>query len=74
MALNGTKDIQVDCRTNLAALRKGLGETNVIKAEDGLNHLFQHCTTGEVSEYKQIEETFSPAVIEEMIAWIKALP
>ena len=130
MALNGTKDIQVDCRTNLDALRKGLGAiaagasmqsaasgapvsgapvegaapgtadsgspgapvegaapgaadsgtadsargTNVIKAEDGLNHLFQHCTTGEVSEYKQIEETFSPAVIDEMIAWIKALP
>lgn len=105
MALNGTKDIQVDCRANLDALRKGLGgagfsgqaasagssglaagtglssgtsnlsnRTTVIKAEAGLNHLFQHCSTGEVSEYKQIEETFSPAVIEEMISWIKALP
>lgn len=46
---------------------------SVIRAEDGLNHLFQHCVTGEVSEYKNIEETFSPEVLSEMIAWIKTL-
>jgi len=38
-----------------------------------LNHLFQHCVTGEVSEYKNIEETFSPEVISRMISWLKAL-
>lgn len=103
MALNGTKDTQVDCDRNLSLLRQGLSggysesvpvtvsgsergsgsgshsrsasvpdntSVNVIKAEAGLNHLFQHCRTGEVSEYKEIEETFSPDVLTEMIAWL----
>ena len=38
-----------------------------------LNHLFQHCVISEVSEYKNIEETFSPEVISRMISWLKAL-
>ena len=75
MALNGTKDTQVQCDRNIAALEAGLpsNSRSVIRAEDGLNHLFQHCVTGEVSEYKNIEETFSPKVLSEMIAWIKTL-
>ncbi len=75
MALNGTKDTQVQCDRNIEALEIGLpaDSWNVIRAEDGLNHLFQHCVTGELSEYKEIEETFSPEVISEMVAWIKAL-
>ena len=75
MALNGTKDTQVQCDRNIAALGAGLpsNSRSVIRAEDGLNHLFQHCVTGEVSEYKSIEETFSPEVLSEMIAWIKTL-
>ena len=75
MALNGTKDTQVQCDRNIAALEAGLpsNSRSVIRAEDGLNHFFQHCVTGEVSEYKSIEETFSPEVLSEMIAWIKTL-
>ena len=75
MALNGTKDTQVQCDRNIAVLKAGLpsNSRSVIRAEDGLNHLFQHCVTGEVSEYKSIEETFSPEVLSEMIAWIKTL-
>lgn len=75
MALNGTKDTQVQCDRNIAALEAGLpsNSRSVIRAEDGLNHLFQHCVTGEVSEYKNLEETFSPEVLSEMIAWIKTL-
>ena len=75
MALNGTKDTQVQCDRNIAALEAGLpsNSRSVIRAEDGLNHLFQHCVTGEFSEYKSIEETFSPEVLSEMIAWIKTL-
>ena len=75
MALNGTKDTQVQCDRNMEALKAGLpsGGKNVIHAEEGLNHLFQHCVTGEFSEYKEIEETFSPEVLSEMIAWVKTL-
>lgn len=46
---------------------------NVIRAETGLNHLFQHCRTGAVSEYKEIEETFSQDVLTEMITWVHTL-
>ena len=75
MALNGTKDTQVQSERNLDVLRSGLpsGDKNLIKAETGLNHLFQHCATGAFSEYKEIEETISPEVLSEMITWIKAL-
>ena len=76
MALNGTKDSQVSCRRNLEALAAGLpmaASRNVVKAEDGLNHLFQHCRTGAPAEYKEISETFSPEVLTEMIRWIKSL-
>ncbi len=75
MALNGTLDTQVDCERNLEALRKGLPANgkNVIRAEEGLNHLFQHCKSGELSEYKTIEETFSPEVLAQMSAWLQNL-
>ena len=46
---------------------------NVVKAEIGLNHMFQHCRTGEMSEYKEIEETISPDVLTEMTAWLRTL-
>ena len=46
---------------------------NVIRAETGLNHLFQHCRTGAVSEYKEIEETFSQDVLTEMTVWLHSL-
>ena len=46
---------------------------NVVKAEIGLNHMFQHCRTGEMSEYKEIEETFSPDVLAEMTVWLRTL-
>lgn len=75
LALNGTKDTQVDYETNLESLCKSLPKTknNRIESVEGLNHLFQHCTTGSLEEYKQIEETFSPEVLNLMIEWIKEI-
>lgn len=72
LALNGTKDIQVDCESNLGALRDGLpaNPRNRIEALEGLNHLFQHSTTGAVSEYRQIEETFAPEALALIVAWL----
>ena len=37
----------------------------------GLNHLFQTSKTGAISEYGQIEETFSPLALETMLNWLK---
>lgn len=72
LALNGTKDIQVNYETNLEALRNGLnGNTaDVIQEVEGVNHIFQHCTTGAVAEYKEIEETISPEVLSDITTWI----
>lgn len=75
MAVNGSKDVQVDAHDNLLALRKGLkpNKKNLIKEYEGLNHLFQHCTTGQTTEYRLIEETFAPEVMQDIVDWIKAL-
>ena len=72
LALNGTKDIQVEYESNLGVLRSGLpaNPKNRIEAVDGLNHLFQHCTTGAIQEYRNIEETFAPEVLELMTQWM----
>lgn len=70
LAMNGTKDTQVDCTTNLEILKSGLGNNGTVEKIEGVNHLFQHCTTGEISEYKQIEETFAPEVLDKLINWI----
>lgn len=72
LALNGTKDVQVDCARNLDALRAGLpasAEHQVLSFE-GLNHLFQHCRTGMPDEYKEIEETVAPEVLTAISDWI----
>ena len=72
LALNGTKDTQVVFEPNLGALRSGLPKnpSNKIESLDGLNHLFQHCTLGTVAEYREIEETISPEVLETIVNWI----
>ena len=75
LALNGSKDRQVEPESNLGALRSGLPAHTPAQIEcvDGLNHLFQHCTTGATTEYKEIEETFAPEVLARMISWIQSL-
>lgn len=72
LALNGTKDTQVEPRSNLEALRNGLSDNtkNSLEAIEGVNHLFQHCQTGSPNEYRDIEETFAPEVLEKLIQWI----
>lgn len=72
LALNGTKDTQVDCDANTTRIEKGLANCkHSIKKIDGVNHMFQHCNTGIVTEYQQIEETISPEVLQVVEKWIK---
>jgi pimeloyl-ACP methyl ester carboxylesterase len=74
LALNGAKDTQVDPAQNLpaieAALRKGGDRDVTVKVMPGLNHLFQPCKTGEVSEYLSIEQTMAPEVLDLIADWI----
>lgn len=70
LALNGTKDTQVECSANLDALRNGLPAGAQLVPVEGVNHLFQHCATGAASEYRDIEETFAPEALAVMTYWL----
>jgi pimeloyl-ACP methyl ester carboxylesterase len=74
LAMNGEKDLQVPPRQNLPAiedaLRAGGNKDFKVVELPGLNHLFQTCKTGAVSEYSQIEETISPSALDLMGDWI----
>jgi fermentation-respiration switch protein FrsA (DUF1100 family) len=74
LALNGEKDVQVAAKENIEAISKALAEGGNQQVKTailpGLNHLFQTCKTGAVSEYGEIEETMSPAVLSMVADWI----
>jgi hypothetical protein len=74
LALFCEKDLQVLPRENMAALmaalKAGGHRDHTIKELPGLNHLFQTCRTGHISEYGQIEETFSPRALKIISDWI----
>ena len=74
-ALNGESDVQVIASQNLTAIQQLLPKSkkNLVKVYPGLNHLFQHCTTGLITEYGQIEETISPEVLSDIVQWMKGL-
>jgi uncharacterized protein len=74
LALNGSKDRQVDPAQNLPAIKAALsmndrGRFKIFELP-GLNHMFQDCKTGAFSEYNQIEETFSPKALKIMGDWL----
>jgi uncharacterized protein len=76
LAMVGDKDAQVLPKENLSeiekALKAGGNSDYTIKEMPGMNHLFQVCKTGLVSEYATIEETISPLALETIGNWILA--
>ena len=72
LLLNGDKDSQVMAASNIPVIRALLSDNEkhqlpdnqVIKVYPGLNHLFQHCTTGMPAEY-------SEEVLHDIAEWIK---
>ena len=76
LVINGEKDIQVEYKSNLAAietaLKKGNNKQYKIKSYSNLNHLFQESTTGDIDEYAKIEQTISPKVLSDITNWIEA--
>ena len=73
MAINGSKDMQVLADPNMEALRTLLPQNApkpVLIKYDGLNHLFQPCQRGDVSEYFRIEQTIEPKVLQDMANFI----
>ncbi len=74
LALNGEKDLQVAPDLNLPAIAQALKTAKdrdvTLKRLPGLNHLFQHATTGDIAEYAKSEETISPEVLDLVTKWI----
>jgi uncharacterized protein len=74
LALDGTLDLQVPYKQDLAAidtaLKAGGNRDYRIVELRGLNHLFQTATTGSPAEYATISETFSPAALQIIADWI----
>lgn len=75
LAINGSLDLQVPSKENLAgieaALKAGGNKDFEIIEMPELNHLFQSAETGATSEYAQIEETFNEAAMERIAKWIQ---
>lgn len=74
LSLNGSKDTQVNASINQNAIRnaliKGGNKKYKIVSLENLNHLFQECKTGNIKEYKEIEQTISPIALKEISNWI----
>lgn len=75
LSLIGSNDVQVPPGMNHPPIRQALEEAGnrdyTIKVLPGLNHMFQESETGNMTEYAEIEQTFSPIALYEITRWIK---
>lgn len=77
LAINGSEDIQVTAVDNIRAIKNALDQSTNSQVTthifEGLNHLFQRCSTCQVSEYGTLTMTIEPEVLELMSDWIMNL-
>ena len=74
LAINGSKDLQVPAEQNIPAIKAAVesnGNKHVtVEILPNLNHLFQTCKTGSLTEYATLEETFSPDALKVIAKWM----
>jgi hypothetical protein len=70
LAVNGSKDVQVTPKENLAAIHAAAPNATIVELP-GLNHLLQTAPTGSLLEYASIEETMAPAALNVVGEWIR---
>jgi fermentation-respiration switch protein FrsA (DUF1100 family) len=75
LAITGAKDTQVDAKTNLKLITNVLTQSRnkdfkTVELPQ-LNHMLQTATTGDLTEYSQIEETMSPVALNTITNWVK---
>lgn len=73
LVINGSLDLQVPAREDLAAMRHALAHNPhaTIVEMPGMNHLLQDAKTGAPNEYNRIEETMSPRALDLICNWVK---
>ncbi len=76
LILQGSKDSQI-AYENLSEIERMVTEGGNDRVTavgfEGINHLFQHCETGQESEYAQIEETMASEVLNSISDWVGGL-
>jgi pimeloyl-ACP methyl ester carboxylesterase len=74
LAINGSKDVQVNAAANLKRIKSALGKSKSRQYDivelPGLNHLFQTCVKCTPSEYHELEESFSPLALQTIGNWL----
>lgn len=70
LIIYGEKDTQVPASLN-ALVAQQYAPNATIRVYPYANHLMQHAITGEVEEYKTIEETFSTEILDDIVSFIK---
>ncbi len=73
LAINGTKDVMVNCKQNLDNVKRYLAHNKdvTIVPIEGVNHLLLPCEKGTQDEYAKIKSPVSPIVLETIYQWIK---
>lgn len=73
LAVNGTKDIMVNCEQNLENVKRYLAHNKDVTtvAIEGVNHLLLPCETGTQDEYAGIKSSVSPELLDVIYQWIK---
>jgi len=74
LAINGDKDIMVNCEQNLGNVRRYLRHNPDVTTHvlHGVNHLLLPCQRGTQDEYYSITEPTSPEVFQTVYEWIRA--
>ena len=72
LAINGTKDVMVNCSQNLGNVRKYLAHNRRVTtvAIPDVNHLMLPCETGMPDEYAKISAPVSAEALETVCDWI----
>jgi pimeloyl-ACP methyl ester carboxylesterase len=74
LALNGDRDVQVPFEEDISAIEHALrtagNEHYKIERISGLNHLFQSCSSGAISEYEKIREDIAPVALATITQWL----
>ena len=72
LALNGSKDMQVEAKRNLAQIKSlaTSSPTVTVKELEGLNHLFIPANSGHPSEYLFLHPGFSSEALSTLLNWL----
>ncbi len=73
LAINGTKDVMVNCEQNLSNVRKYLSHNKDVTTipVNNVNHLLLPCKKGTQDEYKDIKDPVSEVVLQTIVDWMK---